>query len=353
MDEVKKTYYIVLCLTGIPANIFAAFVILTRPCQLSKTTTIYLVALACSDTFCLVWAGCYNLSQLFSDTETFWDTEPVICLSIVIEYGTVLSSVWIIVAFTVERYVFLFKKTFKRSLSHPQVAIGMVVGLVIFSYAVSTSSCLIHHFTSNYSSSKIQSSTSTDKCSVYSSPLLWVHFFMTGGAPYFLIIVFNVLIVYNLRMHTKVQPPGGGGSAAMNRTRNHVMRSARLLLTISLTTVALGLPRFIACSFEETAAVIIDLCIMLQWLNSAINFCLFCLACTAFRKECLLLFRACAARLKPSHASPAVGYTNSGNKPCQSGISGEKHEKNLPLPMLSLTSSMHTTGAGEMDSKAN
>uniref|UniRef100_W5MCL5 Probable G-protein coupled receptor 139 n=1 Tax=Lepisosteus oculatus TaxID=7918 RepID=W5MCL5_LEPOC len=298
--EMQKAYYIVLCTTGIPANLFAAFVILTRPCHLSKTTTIYLVALACSDTLSLVWAGTFNLSQLFLDADDFWGSSSGCCLAIVLEYGTVLSSVWIIVAFTVERYLVLFQERASRCFAQPRVARGAVAGLISLSYLASVMACLLsEHRRSSFPPG--EANVTERLCSLFSNTsfvsLLWIHTFVCGLVPYLLLIAFNALIVYQLHLRSRIHPPPGeSAAAALCRTQLRLQRTARLLLTISLTAVALGLPRFLVYSAglagpgtAPPLAMLAEICTMLEALNSAINFCLFCLASTAFRQECTAL----------------------------------------------------------------
>ncbi|XP_030075863.1 probable G-protein coupled receptor 139 [Microcaecilia unicolor] len=318
-EDLMKVYYTALGLIGIPANLFAAYVVLKKPCALSKTTTIYLVALAISDTTCLLWACFFNLTRLFQPSGNLWLYKPWCDLAMVLEHGTILCSTWIIVAFTIERYVVLFCKHNKQILAQPKVAVAAIIGVLLLSYLAPVVVFLLD--TNMHWIESLHREPSGDafnlwreRCffsnSTYLSTVAWIHPFIYGGLPFFLIILFSSLIAHQLQWKMRVQ--ADQVSHTFRVTRAKARKSVGLLLTVSFTTVCLGLPRFVVeCIPYNTAepdnvptpSVVADVTVMLEWLNSGLDFCLYCLACSAFRKECASLLRCRGFPLQPARVT--------------------------------------------------
>ncbi|XP_048469238.1 probable G-protein coupled receptor 139 isoform X2 [Rhincodon typus] len=274
--ELQKVYYVALCALGIPGNLFAVYIICHRACSFSKTTTIYLTALAISDTICLIWAAILNLAKLWLGPNASWVYTPWWCLSIILEYGAILCSVWIIMAFTIER----------RSV--------MVSRSVLMNY---TGECAMFNNT-------------------YFPTAIWLHTIISGGVPYLLILVFSVLIACRLHTKTKIHPEFE--NTAFRITRIKIKKSLQILLVVSFTAVALGLPRFVSeClphslggvnyfDYSTITNVVPDILFMLQWFNSAINFWLFSSASSAFRQECVAILTRHICRKQDSMAVGTV-----------------------------------------------
>ncbi|CAN0355119.1 unnamed protein product, partial [Lampetra fluviatilis] len=102
---VQRIYYPCVCAIGIPANLLTTLTLARRSCGLSKVTRTYLVALSVADSLTLVWLGVVDLTLLWLQPEPFWGAYPWCGLVTVLEYGAMFSSIWIIVAFTIERFL--------------------------------------------------------------------------------------------------------------------------------------------------------------------------------------------------------------------------------------------------------
>ncbi|XP_078279588.1 putative G-protein coupled receptor 139 [Rhinoraja longicauda] len=303
--EVQRVYYIALCSLGIPGNLFAIYIICCRACGLSKTTTSYLVALAVSDTLCLVWAGILNLTKLWLAAGSSWVYTRWWCASIVLEHGTILLSVWIITAFTIERYLVLFNKRLQVHVAKPRNTLVVLLLTAIISYGLTALAFLMNKFarhtvaatawvSGNYSSERHRECGLASRSR--SAVAIWLHTVVSGGIPYLLIMVFSSLIAY--RLHKETQIHAESDNAAFRTTRIRTRRSAQILLVVSFAAVGLGLPRFISeClptsshglnyfDYSVVTSVLPDVLFMLQWFNSAINFWLFCSASSAFRQQC-------------------------------------------------------------------
>ncbi|XP_032900639.1 probable G-protein coupled receptor 139 [Amblyraja radiata] len=316
--ELQKVYYIALCSLGIPGNLFAIYIICCRACGLSKTTTIYLVALAVSDTLCLVWAGILNLTKLWQAPGSSWVYTHWWCTSIVLEYATILLSVWITTAFTIERYLVLFNKRLQLQVAKPRNTLWALVLTVILSLALTTMAFMMNVFarhslaatvwvSRNFSSGQRRECGPSNR--TRNPATIWLHTVISGGVPYLLILVFSTLIAYRLHKGTKIHSESD--NAAFKTTRIRTRRSAHIMLVVSFAAVALGLPRFISeClpssldglnyfDYSVVSSVVPDILFMLQWFNSAINFWLFCSASSAFRQECWTILTFTNCRRKP------------------------------------------------------
>ncbi|XP_069752412.1 probable G-protein coupled receptor 139 [Narcine bancroftii] len=306
-------------------NLFAIYIICCRSCSLSKTTTIYLVALAVSDTLCLIWAGVLNLTKLWLGPNSKWVYTTWWCASIVLEYGTILLSVWIIMAFTIERYVVLFNKRLKFHVAKPKNTWWIILSVAITCYILTTIGFLINKFAKHSVATAIWvsrnfTSDCHKQCGLYQHHFfptsVWLYTILSGGIPYLLILLFSILIVYRLHHETRVHSEFE--SAAFIFTRVKSRRSAQIMLTVSFAAIALGLPRFIAeClpsslngvnyfDYSMVTSLVPDILFMLQWLNSAINFWLFSSASSAFRRECVAVLIPRSCQKKPPGAVATV-----------------------------------------------
>ncbi|XP_048469237.1 probable G-protein coupled receptor 139 isoform X1 [Rhincodon typus] len=319
--ELQKVYYVALCALGIPGNLFAVYIICHRACSFSKTTTIYLTALAISDTICLIWAAILNLAKLWLGPNASWVYTPWWCLSIILEYGAILCSVWIIMAFTIERYIVISNKGLKHHTTKPKNAICAVVAAVGLSYT----SAFIAFLLNKFSRRSVMVSRSvlmnyTGECAMFNNTYfptaIWLHTIISGGVPYLLILVFSVLIACRLHTKTKIHPEFE--NTAFRITRIKIKKSLQILLVVSFTAVALGLPRFVSeClphslggvnyfDYSTITNVVPDILFMLQWFNSAINFWLFSSASSAFRQECVAILTRHICRKQDSMAVGTV-----------------------------------------------
>ncbi|XP_043917786.1 probable G-protein coupled receptor 139 [Protopterus annectens] len=312
---IQQIYYPALCVFGLPANLFTAYMIQFQKCGMSKTAGIYLTSLAIMDFFCLLWGALIDLSLYWLQGYTFWNREPWCGLLTVMEYGAMFSSIWIIVAFTIERYLVLRSTHARQQHSESAITVKIVFGVIVTSHLIGVPSfwineVLVGNFTSGNETKALPQCTYKDDA--YATVVVWLHTFIQGGIPFSLIMVFNFLLGYELhkagKMFTKEQ------KKAMNviGRKGVVTRTMLLLLTVSFTFVALCLPRFVTyCilrtiyntpnhdrnDYKQLINVFADIGIMLQYLNSAINFLLYCVVSKQFRFAFWTLL-SCKGRIK-------------------------------------------------------
>ncbi|XP_078256392.1 putative G-protein coupled receptor 139 [Rhinoraja longicauda] len=316
---IQKIYYPSLCAVGIPANLLTIYTMYSRRCGMSTIARLYLMALGAADSLCLFWGALLDLSLVWLDPSPFWNRAPWCGLLTVLEYGSVFTSTWTVVVFTMERYLALRSTRPRRPCSQTKVTVRVILGLVLVCHLAAVPTYWIYI-------SKLQNATLPGRAqpvpvhacvyahTFFSTALVWFHTLVSGGLPYVLLILFNALIGRQLcaasRMFTEEQLRAFHGVT----TRGLARKSILVLLTVSLAFVLLTLPRFATYCILRTAYnlpehdrddygqpinVLADLAIMLQWLNSAVNFLLYCVVSRPFRREFL---RVLTCRTRPTGA---------------------------------------------------
>ncbi|XP_036405164.1 probable G-protein coupled receptor 139 [Megalops cyprinoides] len=313
---IQKVYYPLLCIVGIPANLFTFYMICFRKCGMSETAIIYLSSLAIMDTFYLIWVILLDLTLTFLQPQPFWHSHPWCSILGFLQYGALYSSSWIVVVFTIERYLVLSSTTAKQQLSQARVTLLTCATIVLTSHLASVPMCWINAVTPVNLILPGGENVTMPRCryrdGAYSTVLVWVTTFLSGGIPIILVIIFNSLIAHHLtrasRLFTKEERRTLRGATS----RGMVRRTVLLLGTVSVAFVVLSLPRFVTYCILRTAYnndsfdrndysipinVMGDLANMLQNLNSTTNFLLYCMVSRRFRQELLHLL-TCGTRAR-------------------------------------------------------
>ncbi|XP_062292636.1 probable G-protein coupled receptor 139 [Scomber scombrus] len=300
---VQKIYYPFLCIMGIPANLFTFYMICFRKCGMSDTAIIYLSCLAIVDTFYLVWVILIDLTLTFWLLQPFWHSHPWCGILGFLQYGSLYSSSWIVVVFTIERYLVLRITAAKQHFSQAHVTKLTCVAIVLVSHLVSVPMGWINVVTTvNFTidGENITMPRCRYRNEIYSTVIVWITTFLSGGIPIVLVIIFNYLIGYHLcrasNLFTKEERRVMHGRS----TRGMLRRTILLLGTVSVAFVVLSLPRFVTYCILRTEYnnekfnrndynipinVAGDVANMLQNLNSTTNFLLYCMVSRRFRQE--------------------------------------------------------------------
>ncbi|XP_053301867.1 probable G-protein coupled receptor 139 [Pleuronectes platessa] len=312
---VQKIYYPTLCIMGIPANLFTFYMVCFRKCGMSDTATIYLSCLAIVDTFYLVWVILLDLTLNFWLLQPFWHSQPWCGILGFLQYGSLYSSSWIVVIFTIERYLVLRSTVAKQHFSQPWVTKLTCIAVVLVSHIVSVPVGWINNVTP-VSFLVDGENVTQPRChyrdETYTTVIVWITSFLSGGIPIVLVIIFNYLIGYHLcrasNLFTKEERRVMHGRS----TRGMLRRTILLLGTVSVTFVVLSLPRFVTYCILRTKYnheyfdrddyripinVAGDLANMLQNLNSSTNFLLYCMVSRRFRRE-LVQVVTCKAKVR-------------------------------------------------------
>lgn len=291
---------------------------------MSDTAIIYLSCLAIVDTFYIVWVILIDLTLTFWLPQPFWHSEPWCGLLGFLQYGSLYSSSWIVVVFTIERYLVLRSTKAKQHFSQAGVTKLTCVAIVLVSHVVSIPLGWINIVTS-VNLTMDGNNVTLPRChyrnETYSTAIVWITTFFSGGVPISLVILFNYLMGFHLcrarNLFTKEERRAMHGKCV----RGMLKRTVLLLGTVSVAFVVLSLPRFVTYCILRTKYnyekfnrndyslpinVAGDLANMLQNLNSTTNFLLYCMVSGRFRKE---LFRVVTCKTRAREVSSILTYT--------------------------------------------
>lgn len=270
---------------------------------MSGTAVVYLSCLAIVDTFYLVWVILIDLTLTFWLQQPFWHSHPWCGILGFLQYGSLYSSSWIVVVFTIERYLVLRSTAARQHFSQAWVTKLTCVAIVLVSHLVSVPLGWINNVTPAtliVDGENVTLPRCRYRNEIYSTAIVWVTTFLSGGVPIVLVIIFNYLMGDHLcharNLFTKEERRVMHGK----NSRGMLKRTILLLGTVSVTFVVLSLPRFVTYCILRTKYnsekfnrndysipinVAGDLANMLQNLNSTTNFLLYCMVSQRFRQE--------------------------------------------------------------------
>ncbi|CAN9507586.1 unnamed protein product [Ophioblennius macclurei] len=312
---VQKIYYPLLCIMGIPANLFTFYMICFRKCGMSNTAIIYLSSLAIVDTFYIVWVILIDLTLTFWTQQPFWHSHPWCSILGFLQYGSLYSSSWIVVVFTIERYLVLRSTAAKQHFSQAGVTKLTCMAIVLVSHLVSVPLGWINvvipvNFTVHGENVTLPRCRYREQH--YATAIVWITTFLSGGIPIMLVIIFNYMIGCHLLRASNLFAKEEHLFMQGKNTRSMLRRTILLLGTVSVTFVVLSLPRFVTYCILRTVHnnnsfnrndysipinVAGDVANMLQNLNSSTNFLLYCMVSRCFRKELVHLL-TCGAKAR-------------------------------------------------------
>ncbi|XP_060769521.1 probable G-protein coupled receptor 139 [Neoarius graeffei] len=311
---IQKVYYPLLCILGIPANIFTFYMLCCRVCGMSDSARVYLSCLAVVDTWYLVWVTMLDLSLVFLQPQPFWHTHPWCGIISFLQYGMFYSSAWLVVAFTIERYLVLRVMVGRQRHLQVRHALLTCTTIILLSHLASVPLSWINAVVQVNQTLNGQTVT-VPRClyrdAIYSTVVVWVTSFLSSGVPILLIIIFNSLIAYQLLGSSRLFTKEERQTIRAFQRRGSARRTLLLLGFVSVAFVVLSLPRFVTYCILRTVHndkdfdrddytiavnVISDVANMLHNLNSATNFLLYCVASRRFRREIVNTFRC---RVRP------------------------------------------------------
>ncbi|XP_059495586.1 probable G-protein coupled receptor 139 [Stegostoma tigrinum] len=102
---IKKAYYTILAVIGIPVNLLAIVILSRRKCGLSTCTTRYLIAMAAADLLVVITAFILRRINSHYSPESFLNITPVCSINFVLISASSECSVWLTVTFSFDRFV--------------------------------------------------------------------------------------------------------------------------------------------------------------------------------------------------------------------------------------------------------
>uniref|UniRef100_A0A8C6Q582 G-protein coupled receptors family 1 profile domain-containing protein n=1 Tax=Nothobranchius furzeri TaxID=105023 RepID=A0A8C6Q582_NOTFU len=116
------------------ANTITSLIIWRRKCMISVSSSFYLMAISVADNLTLISIVVLELSLKYHQQEPFWSHEPWCNLREVFNYGAYNASTWLVVLFTVERYISIQTWKIRRTICSPRCVVWTIVIVFIFSH---------------------------------------------------------------------------------------------------------------------------------------------------------------------------------------------------------------------------
>ncbi|XP_055502517.1 probable G-protein coupled receptor 139 [Leucoraja erinacea] len=122
-------YYTALAVIAVPANLAAIVVLSQNKCGLSKCITRYLLSMSVTDLLVIITAVIINRIGGIYFAGSFLSITPVCSLTIAVTYAARVSSVWLTVTFTFDRFVAISCQKLKAKYCTEKTA-TVVIGTV-------------------------------------------------------------------------------------------------------------------------------------------------------------------------------------------------------------------------------
>ncbi|XP_059817895.1 probable G-protein coupled receptor 139 [Hypanus sabinus] len=103
--RVRKIYYLIVSVIGVPVNLVAIAILSRGKCGLSTCTTRYLVAMATADLLTIIFEVIFWRVSYYYFPGTFLDITPVCSVISALGKAATDCSVWFTVSFTFDRFV--------------------------------------------------------------------------------------------------------------------------------------------------------------------------------------------------------------------------------------------------------
>lgn len=158
--------------------------------MLSKLSTFYLTAISVADNLVLIFIVILELSLTYHQREPFWSHEPWFILRDIFTYGAYNASTWLVVVFTVKRFMAIHTRKMKTNICTPTYAAWTIMAIFVFSY----------RFSIPYWSNALVQKNNQTRC-VYNQEaqayfihtLVWLQTFQAYIFPFLIILALNGL----------------------------------------------------------------------------------------------------------------------------------------------------------------
>ncbi|XP_055502516.1 probable G-protein coupled receptor 139 [Leucoraja erinacea] len=294
-------YYTVLAVVAIPANLVAIVILSRGRCGLSRCITRYLVSMAVTDLFVIITAVIINRLSGMYFPGSFLSITPVCSVSNVLTFAARVSSVWLTVSFTFDRFVAICCQNFKAKYCTERTA-AVVIGTIC------TLGCLTNiPFYFIHEPIYVVDNVPW-YCRIkdirYTSPVWtafdWFDSILTPWLPFLLILLLNALTVRYILTASRARKrlrAQGNGEIQSDPQMESRKKSIVLLFTISGSFILLWMTYVIQFlrvrivndynfrSFNDPRFILQETGNMLQLLSSCTNTFIYAAIQRKFREE--------------------------------------------------------------------
>ncbi|XP_040908462.1 probable G-protein coupled receptor 139 [Toxotes jaculatrix] len=302
MVTLQEVFYPSLAVVGIPSNTVTFLIIWRRNCMLSRSSTYYLMAISVADNLVLIFIVVLELSVKYHQREPFWSYEPWCSLRDIFNYGAYNASTWLVVVFTVERFVAIHTWKMKTKICTPRCASWTITAVFFFSHLFA-----IPYYWSNvsvYLNNQTRCIYKTEAPTQFIHTLVWFQTLQAYIFPFLIILTLNGLTLRLISLSNRVHVTTDLTSRinkVMPLLRSRKRKSVVLLVTVSMSFVLLSVTRAITQIILRTTHmytfdrndynlpinIAADTGTMLSLSNAAANMYLYVCTQSKFRQEFL------------------------------------------------------------------
>ncbi|KAM9751501.1 putative G-protein coupled receptor 139 [Menidia menidia] len=306
MITVQEVFYPALATVGIPSNAVTFLIIWRKNCMLSRSSAFYLMAISVADNLVLIYIVVLELSLKYHQKEPYWSYEPWCNLRDVFNYGAYNASTWLVVLFTVERFISIHTWKIKTKICSPRCAVWTIISTFVITHLYS-----IPYYWTNTSVIKNNRTLCIYKQEAptrFIHTLVWFQTIQAYIVPFSIILTLNGLTLRLISLSNRVHVTAVA-SSGMKKVRpllrSRMRKSVVLLVTISMSFVLLSITRAVTQIILRTTEmyasdrndyslfinVTADTGTMLCLSNAAINMYLYVCTQSKFRQEFLACVR--------------------------------------------------------------
>lgn len=262
------------------------------------------MAISVADNFVLMFIVILELSLKYHQQEPFWSYEPWCSLRDIFNYGAYNASTWLVVLFTVERFIAIHTWKIKPKICNQRCAAWTIAATFVFSHLFA-----IPHYWSNISvhdNNQTRCIYNPEAPTRFIHALVWIQTLQAYMFPFFIILTVNGLTLQLISLSSRVHIPAGlapGVCKVRPLLRSRRRKSVVLLVTVSMSFVLLSVTRAITQIILRTTElytldrndynhqinIAADAGTMLCLSNAAANMYLYVCTQSRFRQE----FSAC------------------------------------------------------------
>ncbi|XP_078110003.1 putative G-protein coupled receptor 139 [Sander vitreus] len=283
-------------------------IIWRRKCKLSRSSTFYLMAISVADNLVLIFVVVLELSVKYHQQEPFWSYEPWCSLRDIFNYGAYNAMTWLVVVFTVERFVAIHTWKMKTKICTLRCAAWTTMAVFFFSHIFA-----IPYYWSNasvYANNQTRCIYKPEAPTQFIHALVWLQTLQAYILPFIIILTLNGLTLRLISLSNRVHITADLNSRVnkvMPLLRSRMRKSVVLLVTVSMSFVLLSVTRAITQIILRTTHmysldrndynlqinIAADTGTMLSLSNAAANMYLYVCTQSKFRQE----FFACARQV--------------------------------------------------------
>ncbi|XP_067857601.1 probable G-protein coupled receptor 139 [Heptranchias perlo] len=298
--EGKWIYYPILAAVGVTVNLMTIIVLSRGMCGLSKCVTRYLVAMAAADLLVVITdLVLRRIPITYRSQFTFLYHIPVCNIHAVLLYAATDCSVWFTVTFTFDRFVAICCQKLKTKYCTEKTAdVVLATVTVLF--------CLKNIFWYFFYTRDYMLSNSPWFCGVTSGAVysqIWagiefLHYILTPGVPFVLILLLNASTVRHILVASRARRRLRGHSSGEsprdpemeNRRKSIILLfviSGNFILLWALFLVFVVSERmwFMGYSSVYLPPFVREMGFILQLLSCCTNTCIYAITQTKFRKQ--------------------------------------------------------------------